>query len=36
MNYWQTELAMAILKDLDDPELAKDITKIMSFLCEHC
>ena len=35
MNYWQTELAMAIMKDLDNSDLVKDIAKIMLFLCEY-
>lgn len=35
LQFWQTELAISILKDLGK-DLGKDIANIMIFLCNAC
>ena len=35
MQFWKTELAMALLKDIGS-NLGKEIANTMLFLCEQC
>lgn len=35
MQFWKTELAIALLKDIGT-ELGKDIANTMIFLCDQC